>query len=148
MRRRTALLLALGLAFLLTGGSLLVASRDTLAEPRRACAPTSPLRLAFGEPTAEGIAQVPIFAENVGANATRAYVSFYEVDAYRVRWDGRLVPLPTMSVNVDFVAGYEGELLAPGERTRVGEWQPGDARGEILLLAFTQGACGEARVRV
>lgn len=147
MRRRVVALLLVGSLLLLAAVGLLAAARGTVAEPSRACAPTSPLRLAFGEPeTRDGLRVVPLYVENAGGSEARAFVSWWEVDAYLVRWDGRLSPLAGMRTDVDFIAGYEGERLAPGERARIGEWQPGDATGEVLLLAFAQQACGEARV--
>lgn len=144
-------LLICSVVLLIAGGAaatVLVSRAGTVANATRECEPSGALSIVFGEPIERegGTRVVPLFLKNRGNETRRVLVGSWEVDMYRVRWDGRLVPLPSLRAYADLAENHGGEEISPGERYGFGEVQI--PAGETHLLAWAAGACGEGRVHV
>lgn len=148
MRRSTIALFALA-ATLLVGAAAAqyIAIRSTQGSPSRSCAEDGPLRVTFGEPVArEGGLDIPVLLTNVGNTTERALIHTWEVDVYRVRWDGRLSGLGTQATNIDYIAGYTGEDITPGGTMRLGDVQISDGADKFRVVAFAEEACGDQTI--
>lgn len=147
MRRSTLVPLVVGSVLVLgLATAQVVAIRGTVAGPTRACEGTEALRVVFGDPqTVDGRTTIPLFVANDGDTTVRAFLDRWEVDSYRVRWDGRLSSLGTQEGHVEFFAEYKGDDVPPGARHPLGEVQP--SGGKLFLVGLADQACGSATLR-
>lgn len=136
-------ILVLGLA-----AAQVVAIRGTVGEPARGCQGTESLRVVFGDPeTIDGRTGIPLFVENHGSTTVRAFLDHWEVDSYRVRWDGRLSSLGTQEGDINYFAEYKGDDVAPGARLDLGVVQLSDVEGKLFVVGFADQACGSGVLR-
>lgn len=142
--RRWVLGLAALTVLAVAGGAYAFSLQGTLREPRESCGPSGTLRLVVGQLARDeqGLDVFPLIIRNEGDSEERVWAGTYGGSYYRVRWDGRLVPLSSLRTVNDFFSGYEGTPIPPGGAVRLGEVQavPG-AQGRMLVGAYVDDLC-------